>query len=148
MDSQFPSRLVKEAGPYRIIQFIQYLYQELSTRELSKKTDRSVALQGLEQRIVRAMSFWSHHGILKKYLHRMLLWQSSEGTGLQPIAYGGKKVPPWSWQALYGKIEFAVPAIDSMEWIRKITWDEDGDILLAEIASFRERHGGASQLAM
>jgi hypothetical protein len=67
----------------------------------------------------------------------MLLWQSSEGTGLQPIAYGGKKVPSWSWQALYGKIEFAVPAIDSMEWIRKITWDEDGDILLAEIASFR-----------
>jgi hypothetical protein len=74
MDPQFPERLLA-ARPYRIIDCIQYIYmyEDFTKRRLTKKSDRPVAFRGVEERIARAVSSDAHHGILKNYLHRMLL---------------------------------------------------------------------------
>jgi hypothetical protein len=137
-DPNFPSRLLNEAGHLRTIDFIQYLYQEFSTRELSKRTDRSVALRGLEQRIAQAVSSTRHHGIINRFLHQTLLWQPVDGISLQTLDYGTDKVPSWSWQSLYGKIEFPFSAADNKEWITDISIESGySDHVLAEIASFR-----------
>jgi hypothetical protein len=136
MDPQFPKRLL-EAGPYRIIDYIQYMYEDFTKRQLTKKSDRSVAFRGVEERIARAVSSDAHHGILNKYLHRLLLWQRPEGTTMEPINYGESTFPSWSWQALYGRIEFAVPAVDVMEWLKDISISMKHQHLEVELATFQ-----------
>jgi hypothetical protein len=69
---------------------------------------------------------------------------------LNEIDYGAKKIPSWSWQVLYGKVEFAVPIDDKMQWITSIRFKKGNwlanlfpfitarlEDLFAEIASFR-----------
>jgi len=135
IDANFPSRLL-EASPSRLIQFIQSFTQDFSKRELSNRTDRSVASLSLERRIAHTIHSDSHYGVLHKFRHRMLLWQRGENKNFQVISYHGTKIPSWSWQALHGEIEFPICSSVRMEWLQEVIFGENGNVLLAEAAAF------------
>jgi hypothetical protein len=136
MDPQFPGRLL-EAGYKRIVDCVQYMYEDFTKRQLTKPSDRAVAFRGVEKKIARAVSSEAYHGILSKYLHRMLLWQRSEGATMERINYAETRIPSWSWQALSGSIEFAVPGTSSMEWLKDISISTTEQHLEVELATFQ-----------
>jgi hypothetical protein len=72
--------------------FIHFLSKEYSKRGLTNKTDRCVAISGLEARIARAIGCQSKYGIFWQYLHRNLLWQRSEEK-MKRIEYDTLMVP-------------------------------------------------------
>jgi hypothetical protein len=53
LDLDFPAWLL-ELSDQRTIEFIHFLSEEYSKRGLTKKTNRCVAISGLEDRIARA----------------------------------------------------------------------------------------------
>ena len=71
LDPNFPNRLL-ESGHQRTIEFIHFLFEDYSKRDLTEKTDRVVATSGLEARIARALKCQSRYGVFERYLHRNL----------------------------------------------------------------------------
>ena len=47
LDPNFPNRLLK-SGYQRTMEFIHFLFEDFSKRDLTEKTDRAVAISGLE----------------------------------------------------------------------------------------------------
>ncbi|PVH68168.1 HET-domain-containing protein, partial [Cadophora sp. DSE1049] len=85
LDPKFPNLLLR-SGFAETIRFLQSLLADYSNRELSKDTDRAVALSGLAVRIARALDCQECYGIFDLYLHRTLLWRRSDSTAL-PISF-------------------------------------------------------------
>jgi hypothetical protein len=54
LDLNFPNRLLK-LGHQLTIEFIHFLFEDYSKRDLTERTDRAVAISGLEARIARAL---------------------------------------------------------------------------------------------
>ena len=65
--------------------YVYVSYEVFTRRELTKLSDRAVAFRGVEEHLARAVSSEAHHGIISEYLHRMLLWQRSQGATTEPI---------------------------------------------------------------
>jgi hypothetical protein len=137
MDPQFPNRLL-EAGRTRVLEFIQYLFQDFSQRQLTNKTDRSVAFSGLESRIVKALKTESIYGIPKKFIHQILLWQRPEYEELNRIDDYNTPVPSWSWMACSGPIKFAIPYTYAMAWRTALSFggSPKNALSAAEVANF------------
>jgi hypothetical protein len=55
---------------------------------------------------------------------------------MEPVNYGESTVPSWSWQALYGRIEIAVPARSRMAWLKDISISTNDRHLTVELATF------------
>jgi hypothetical protein len=87
------------------IQLYQDLYERYSNLALSVKTDRPIAIKGLETRLIRTFETVGGYGIFDLYLHRGLLWQRS-GDTLDRITSRGERVPSWSWMAYEGGIRY------------------------------------------
>jgi len=68
------------------MEFIHFLFEDYSKRDLTEKTDRAVAAYGLEARIARTLTCQSRYGIFERYLHRNLLWQASDNK-MERIKY-------------------------------------------------------------
>ena len=51
LDPNFPNRLLK-SGFQRTMEFIHFLFEDYSKRDLTEKIDRFIAILGLEARIV------------------------------------------------------------------------------------------------
>ncbi|KAF2785795.1 HET-domain-containing protein [Melanomma pulvis-pyrius CBS 109.77] len=77
LDPDFPSRLLK-SNDYYITDFLHFLFEDYSKRDLTVETDRCVAMYGLETRIADALHCQSRYGIFQRYLHGDLLWQASK----------------------------------------------------------------------
>lgn len=146
LDPKFPKRLL-EAGDQRTIEFIQFLFTEYSRRGLTMKTDRCVAISGLEKRIVQAKRFEARFGILQPFLHRYLLWQRTEERDLDRIDYETQIVPSWSWMAYNGSVQFMDIAFGSVYWARGLEFNQRNEnkwfhkkwksTLVAQIDSFQ-----------
>lgn len=92
-------------GHRRIIEFIRFLIEDYSKRDITHQTDRYVAMSGLQAGIARAIGCEGRYGTLQKYFHRNLLWQASD-VKLEKIEYETLHVPSWSWMAYTGGIRF------------------------------------------
>jgi hypothetical protein len=57
---------------------------------------------------------------------------------MEPVSYGESIVLSWSWQALFGRIEFAVPANSRVEWLKDISISMKDQHLGVELATFQD----------
>lgn len=90
------------------------MYSKLA---FSKKTDRSVALQGLEHRLARTMNTKVQFGILENMLGRSLLWRAATPQSMERIVFDADRdVPSWSWMAYMGAIDYEEVPFDDTEW--------------------------------
>jgi hypothetical protein len=121
------------------VRFIHFLFENYSKRELTKDTDRCVAVSGLEARIARALKCQSRYGIFQKHLHRNLLWQMLDRK-TKRIAYdNNEEVPSWSWMAYSGGVRFMNIVIGSVSWVNALAFDAERDsaALIADVGEFR-----------
>ncbi|KAK3897697.1 hypothetical protein C8A05DRAFT_38726 [Staphylotrichum tortipilum] len=99
-DSHFPRVAVGKFDENQIY-LIHWLFEKYSRCGLSNPTDRSVAIQGLEQRLgERLLSGW-RYGVLGRFFHRCLIWQPRGGKKVKRI---DPNIPSWSWMAYTGEI--------------------------------------------
>lgn len=90
------------------------MYSKLA---FTNKTDRSVALQGLEYRLAQTMHTKVQFGIVESMLGRSLLWRAATPRSLERIAYSGERhVPSWSWMAYLGPITYEYVPFGDTEW--------------------------------
>ncbi|PSN59278.1 hypothetical protein BS50DRAFT_658854, partial [Corynespora cassiicola Philippines] len=137
LDPNFPTRLL-ESGTRRTTEFIQFLFEDYSKRGLTEKTDRCVAISGLEARISNAIGHKSRYGTFEKYLHRNLLWHTSD-TRIERIAYNDRQVPSWSWMSNSGGIKFINVPFGEVDWVGNLRFDKERDIaLVAGVGKFRD----------
>lgn len=135
LDPNFPDRLL-ESGDQRITEFIHFLSEDYSKRGLSVKTDRCIAISGLEARIARAIGCRSRYGIFQRYLHRNLLWQASDNR-MERIVYKNQHVPSWSWMAYNGGIQFIDIPFNAVDWIGNLRFDKEREAaLIADVGKF------------
>jgi len=123
LDPAFPARLLQSTNQ-RTMEFIQFLSEEYSKRGLTEKTDRCVAISGLEDRIARARKCQTRYGVFQLYLHRILLWQRSGEERMQRIQYTTQVVPSWSWMAYDGGIQFMDIPFGTVDWMVSLRFDE------------------------
>ncbi|OCK74646.1 HET-domain-containing protein [Lepidopterella palustris CBS 459.81] len=136
LDPTFPDRLIK-SGNESTIEFIHFLFEDYSKRGLTMKTDRCVAMSGLEARIAAALGCQSRYGIFPRYLHRNLLWQSSDNK-MERIEYKTQNVPSWSWMAYSGGIQFVDIHFGMVDWIGNLRFDEECEsALITDVGKFR-----------
>jgi hypothetical protein len=120
------------------VEFIHFLFENYSKRDLTEPTDRRVAASGLEARIAGALHCNSKHGVFKRHLHRNLLWQTSDKQ-TERIAYtNSQEVPSWSWMACSGGIEFMEIKMGSVSWVKALAFDAERDsaALVADVGKF------------
>jgi hypothetical protein len=135
LDPNFPNRLLR-SGYQRTVEFIHFLFEEYSKRDLTEETDRSVAISGLEDRIKGALKCQSRYGIFQKCLHRNLLWQTSNDK-VKEIAYD-HHVSSWSWMAYSGGIQFMDIRFGDVDWVDHLRFDEEcKSALIADVGKFR-----------
>jgi hypothetical protein len=123
LDPNFPARLLR-SGNQRTLEFIHFLSEEYSKRGLTKKTDRCVAISGLEDSIARARKCQTRYGVFQPYLHRNLLWQRSGEERMKRIGYETQVVPSWSWMAYNGGIQFMHISIQKVEWMINLRFNK------------------------
>jgi hypothetical protein len=141
LDPNFPSRLLN-SGRRAIIDFIQFLIEDYSKRELTHETDRKVAMSGLQARIARTIDCEGRYGAFQAYLHRNLLWHAPD-VKLKKIGYESY-VPSWSWMAYEGGIRFLEKSeipFGCVQWITNLRFGEDRDskyALIADVGKFHD----------
>jgi hypothetical protein len=121
------------------VEFINFLFEDYSRRDLTELKDRRIAASGLEARIAGALHCKSKHGIFETHLHRNLLWQASDEKTVR-IAYdSGQDVPSWSWMACSGGIKFREVALGSVSWVNALAFDAERDsaALITDVGKFQ-----------
>uniref|UniRef100_A0A8H7TLR7 Heterokaryon incompatibility domain-containing protein n=1 Tax=Bionectria ochroleuca TaxID=29856 RepID=A0A8H7TLR7_BIOOC len=111
LDPQFPNRL-KVSGFAATLKFLLSMLEGYSQCDITKSSDRAIAISGLLTRIEQALPCSIYHGIFAWYLHRTLLWNRSNGQTTEKIRYELQSVPSWSWLAYPGPIEFCTSHLD------------------------------------
>jgi hypothetical protein len=121
------------------VEFIHFLFEDYSRRDLTELKDRRVAASGLEARIADTLHCESKHGIFETHLHRNLLWQAWDNKTVR-IAYDrGQDVPSWSWMACGGGIKFREVAIGSVSWVNALAFNAERDsaALITDVGKFQ-----------
>jgi hypothetical protein len=121
------------------VEFIHFLFEDYSRRDLTELTDRRIAASGLESRIAGTLHSKSKYGIFVTHLHRNLLWQAWDEKTVR-IAYDrGQEVPSWSWMACSGGIKFMEVAISSVSWVNALAFDAERDsaALITDVGKFQ-----------
>jgi hypothetical protein len=136
-DQIFPSRLMTSSSDLTV-EFLNSLFEDYSKRGLTKKSDRCVAMAGLEARIAGALKCESRYGTFQKYLHRNLLWKASDSK-VERIAYNTRHVPSWSWMAYHGGIQFMDIDPAKAGWVDSLWFDKECEhALITDVAEFRD----------
>ncbi|KAF1831437.1 HET-domain-containing protein [Decorospora gaudefroyi] len=138
LDPSFPDHLLK-TGKGRTVEFIHFLFENYSKRELTEPTDRRAAASGLEARIAGALHCNSKHGIFEEYLHRNLLWQTSDSNTKRIMYDEDRQVPSWSWMACGGGVKFIEVVIGFVSWINALAFDAERDsaALIADVGKLQ-----------
>ncbi|KAE9377311.1 HET-domain-containing protein [Stipitochalara longipes BDJ] len=119
-DNLFPKSALKHPET-NINRLYQMLYEDYSKLRLTNRTDRPIAIYGLEWRLAAAFETVGRNGIFDRYLHRSLLWQRSEDNVLERISYDPNQVvPSWSWMAYNGHITYMTIPYGEVEWTKSI----------------------------
>lgn len=123
-DPNFPKVAAHSTTGGRI-RLYQDLYQQYSRLQLSRPTDRPMAIAGLERRLIDSLRVHGGCGVLDEappgLLRRSLLWVrggADNTTGLRRIDFAGFAHPPptWSWMAHEGGIEYLDVPGGKVEW--------------------------------
>ncbi|EXL66156.1 hypothetical protein FOPG_17646 [Fusarium oxysporum f. sp. conglutinans race 2 54008] len=126
-DPQFPQSALKYLKDGRIRLF-EMLYERYSRLNLTMASDRSVAIAGLEQRLLETFNCKGGYGVFERYLHRSLLWQRA-GERMQCIRYPtSRPVPTWSWMAWMGPISYVDVPFEKVDWSDNIGSPFENDI--------------------
>jgi hypothetical protein len=136
-DSDFPNSILPYYRGGRIILF-QDLFRTYSGLKFSRAWDRSIAMAGLERRLMTALKTKAGYGIFEAYLERSLLWVRSKVGTLVPINYASdRSVPSWSWMTYEGPISYVEAPFDQIDW----TKDYESPFKSDEGQSFWEANG-------
>ncbi|KAJ8129324.1 hypothetical protein O1611_g4308 [Lasiodiplodia mahajangana] len=115
-DHDFPRSALTYFKNERIL-LIQYLYTVFSKLQVTRPTDRPVALLGLQKRIERTLETRVDYGVVERYLHRSMLWCAKVPCTLSPIKYRNDRlVPSWSWMAYSGEIDYLKIPFGKVQW--------------------------------
>jgi hypothetical protein len=106
----------------KIIRF-QNLYKTYSSLSLTNPFDRPIAVDGLENRLLKAFRARGGFGVFDGefgLLRRSLLWYRPVDKVLTRINYpssGTALVPPsWSWMAYIGEIDYLALEFGKVDW--------------------------------
>ena len=94
------------------IYLFERLFEKYAKCGLSRPTDRSVAISGLEKRLGKAFETKWRYGVFECYRHRCLLWRR-RGKRMQRIDW---EVPSWSWMAYTEEITYMDVPFEEVEW--------------------------------
>ncbi|KAK0713433.1 heterokaryon incompatibility protein-domain-containing protein [Lasiosphaeria miniovina] len=114
----FPSKLssnLTDRGEK--IRFYEDIYKRYSRLDLSRITDRAVAIAGLERRMLTDLNARGGFGIFddgRSLLPRTLLWRRGEGDAA--AANRRARPPSWSWAAYDGVIDFLTLPLGEVDW--------------------------------
>ena len=80
-------------------------------RQLTKSTDRALAISGIAERFASSMDDGCYvAGLWKPYIHVGLLWHiERDGVVARPTAFQG---PSWSWTSVNGRVTYPIFAWD------------------------------------
>lgn len=124
---------------HRVFQDVFSTYSRL---ELTRATDRPVAVAGVARRLAAEIESPVAFGIFARFewLHRSLLWQRAGDAPLRYINNQCPQVPTWSWMAYAGPIDYVtVSAAAEVDWNSEIsltTSSTGRDELRAPVTSF------------
>ncbi|KIW78369.1 hypothetical protein Z517_08204 [Fonsecaea pedrosoi CBS 271.37] len=114
-DSEFPKaaeRLVKGGR----IELFQFIYKRYSRLAFTNKEDRSIAICGLENRLIRTFDTRGAYGVFDTFLNRSVLWRRG-GEKMNRITYPARRsVPSWSWMAYDGWITYVEVPFGQVDW--------------------------------
>jgi hypothetical protein len=115
-DANFPEQ-ARSFQRGMAIKYYEIIYQKYSTLNFSHAEDRPFAMEGLESKILDAYETSGRFGLLHRFRHRSLLWQSDTSAPLVRINHKTiERVPSWSWMAVDGPIKFLAVGFDSVDW--------------------------------
>lgn len=171
-DPNFPKVLSDAARGERILRY-QQIYRDYSRLGLSIASDRPVAIDGLQSRLLRAMQAKGGYGIFdwgltKGVVCRSLLWyrgltknSSDMPCYMTRINFPPDReinyVPSWSWMAYTGAIDYLPLEFGQFEWNRiSPPWSREGTssnyssnddkvALIAEAKQFAQLKSGNDQ---
>jgi hypothetical protein len=90
------------------------MYSRLAFTE---PADRSVAVLGLEKRLLRTFRTSGGYGILESFPGQSLLWQRADDNVLIRIEYPpNRDVPSWSWMAYHGGVTYMKLPLRQVKW--------------------------------
>lgn len=103
------------------IRLYEALYERYSGLSFSFDTDRSIAIRGLEQKLVHGFNTRGGYGIFEAHLGRGLLWKRGKDY-LTKLHYPSnrKGVPTWSWMYYLGRIAYLDLPFAKIEWSRDL----------------------------
>ena len=92
--------------------------------------DKTVAIAGLQNRLAKfydpdgkypitdGISDCIRYGIVRRYLHKSLLWQRSGEQKMERINPSERigVVPSWSWMAYQGEIQYRTSDLHGLDW--------------------------------
>ena len=120
-DARFPSKVIEQDGTRgKQIRLWTSLFKDYTLLELSRPPDRSVAIEGLMDRLATAFKTDSLFGMFGTFWGRCLLWRRpQDGVPMERVAQGNfaiKLAPTWSWMAVHGGIDFLSPPGGKIDW--------------------------------
>lgn len=118
-DANFPHAVESYVKGMKL-EFFQNLYGLYSNLALSFKTDRPIAIQGLERRLIRTLGTTGGYGVFDCYLHRSLLWCRADQSLERIPGVHHRSTPSWSWMAYYGPIRYLKVPYGTLSWNQKI----------------------------
>ncbi|KAJ5798068.1 HET-domain-containing protein [Penicillium pulvis] len=124
-DPGFPKGLGMRTTESRI-KLVQSLFCTYMRLDITNKTDRALAISGLEKRLASTFGTACQFGIFEKYVWRCLLWtRAPKSRGLRQVEYMSSRAPPsWSWMAYDGAIEYIDVDAERVEWCHQVKLDE------------------------
>ncbi|KAF2398695.1 hypothetical protein EJ06DRAFT_479993, partial [Trichodelitschia bisporula] len=103
-DPEFPRRL-RVSGYGRSLDFLQYLFKKYAQSELTKESDRNMAIRSLMDRMGRVFVTEHRYGIFASFRFRLLLWRPDPGNDNGRHVVDNQELPSWSWMT-YSRIRF------------------------------------------
>ncbi|KAK4211029.1 hypothetical protein QBC37DRAFT_447106 [Rhypophila decipiens] len=137
-DANFPAQAQSFYKGMKI-RFYETVYQEYSARDFSVHSDRAIALEGLESKILETDQSAGAYGIIQLPsssststpngrtsggIHRSLMWQR-DGPKMMRRITGDETpeaqkrmsiVPTWSWMKVMGPIRYFDIPMDTVDW--------------------------------
>lgn len=117
-DPNFPDSALKYYRDGRQM-LIQDLYERYSNLAFTKKSDRAVAILGLQARLSKAFKTKAAYGFFPLYFPRLLLWKRGEDRPMVRIQQPLRSryyVPTWSWFSKDGPIKYMKLQFQEIEW--------------------------------
>lgn len=134
-DPAFP-KILSHASRGEMMLRCMDLYSTYSRLITSYPADRAVAIDGLQNRLLRTMNDRGGYGILQRSLCRSLLWcRGSDTPTLKWIdSHNGlvSRVPSWSWMAYTGGIDYLQAPFAEYDWEEiQSPWSDRNDAISA-----------------